>query len=163
MLPFILAAVGGYLIGDSFGKEIDSKVPKFEDGGDIRRFDRHEQMDSETRGEILDTINDFYLIDGFRNLQNYLYGLFDGYDYSQTDSFKESMKKLKVEHPALHDRIKKIYNKIDTYSFTKMAKGGKIGVDKASSGFKKKFVWVKEQNGFATEILQQKSFEEDFK
>ncbi len=33
MLPFILAAVGGYLIGDSFGKEIDSKVPKFSTGG----------------------------------------------------------------------------------------------------------------------------------
>jgi hypothetical protein len=45
----------------------------------------------------------------------------------------------------------------------KMAKGGSIGVDKASNGFKKKFVWVKEQNGVATELLQQKSFEEDFK
>jgi hypothetical protein len=44
----------------------------------------------------------------------------------------------------------------------KMAKGGKIGVDKASNGFKKKFIWIKEQNGFATEILQQKTFEEDF-
>jgi hypothetical protein len=30
MIPFILAAIGGYLIGDSFGEEIDSK---FEDGG----------------------------------------------------------------------------------------------------------------------------------
>jgi len=38
MIPFILAAVGGYLIGDSFGEEIDSKIPKFEDGGmtDVR-------------------------------------------------------------------------------------------------------------------------------
>ena len=35
MLPFILAAVGGYLIGDSFGKEIDSKIPKFADGGTV--------------------------------------------------------------------------------------------------------------------------------
>ena len=35
MIPFILAAVGGYLIGDSFGKEINSKIPKFADGGDV--------------------------------------------------------------------------------------------------------------------------------
>jgi len=240
MIPFLLAALGGYLIGDSMKNN-----QTFADGGEIRRFDRHEQMDDETRGEILDTINEFYLIDGFRNLQNYLYGLFDGYDYSQTDSFIETMKKLKVEHPALHNRIKNIYSKIDNYSFTKMAKGGEtsfgdefyiiiktpkglvtqkdyygmgynkkelielfegkglkynqkgekfggqaleqyefflkkptkydiqlpkkmakggsIGVDKASNGFKKKFVWVKEQNGVATELLQQKSFEEDFK
>jgi hypothetical protein len=44
----------------------------------------------------------------------------------------------------------------------KFAKGGSVGVDKASNGFKKKFVWIKEQNGFASEILQQKTFEEDF-
>ena len=33
MIPFILAAVGGYLIGDSIGEDIDSKIPKFADGG----------------------------------------------------------------------------------------------------------------------------------
>jgi len=33
MIPFILAAVGGYLIGDSFGDEINSKIPKFAEGG----------------------------------------------------------------------------------------------------------------------------------
>ena len=46
------------------------------DGGEIRRFDRHKQMDAATRDEILDTIKEFHLIDGFSNLQNYLYGLF---------------------------------------------------------------------------------------
>jgi hypothetical protein len=96
-----------------------------ENGGEVRRFDRHEQMDSETRGEILDTINEFYLIDGFRNLQNYLYGLFDGYDYSQTYRFKESMEELKEKHENLYIRIKRIYSKIDGYSFTKMAQGGR--------------------------------------
>ena len=90
------------------------------DGGEIRRFDRHEQMDSETRGEILDTINEFYLIDGFRSIQNYLYGLFDGYDYSQTDRFQDEMNKLKIQNPDLFNRIKNIYKKIDKYSFTKM-------------------------------------------
>jgi hypothetical protein len=53
-------------------------------------------------------------------------------------------------------------NNFDDYS-SSFAKGGSIGVSKASNGFKKKFIWIKEQNGFATEILQQKSFEEDFK
>jgi hypothetical protein len=44
MLPFILAAVGGYLIGDSFGKEIDSK---FAEGGMIE-----EEVDGNTEVKI---------------------------------------------------------------------------------------------------------------
>jgi hypothetical protein len=126
MIPFILAVVGGYLIGDSMKSSTTfADGGMMADGGEIRRFDRHEQMSSEMRGEILDTINEFYLIDGFRRLQNYLFGLFDGYDYSQTEYFKEEMDKLKVEHPNLYNRIQKIYHKIDTYSFTKMADGGR--------------------------------------
>jgi len=89
------------------------------DGGEIRRFDRHEQMDGETRGEILDTINEFYLLGGgFSGLKNYLFGLFDGYDYSKTDRFQDEMNKLKTESPDLHNRIENIYKKIDNYSFT---------------------------------------------
>jgi hypothetical protein len=89
------------------------------DGGEIRRFDRHEQMDGETRGEILDTINEFYLLGGnFSGLKNYLFGLFDGYDYSKTDRFQDEMNKLKIESPDLHNRIENIYKKIDNYSFT---------------------------------------------
>jgi hypothetical protein len=38
MIPFILAAIGGYLIGDSVGEEIDSKIPKFDNGGAVRNF-----------------------------------------------------------------------------------------------------------------------------
>jgi len=116
------------------------------DGGEVRRFDRHEQMDSDTRGEILDTINDFYLIDGFRSLQNYLYGLFDGYDYSQTDRFKEEMGKLENVDQSLYNRINKIYNKIDSYSFTKMSDGGKT--DEVRVFYKKgkwKFVLINEK------------------
>lgn len=97
-----------------------------EGGGEVRTFDRHEQMDSDTRGEILDTINEFYLIDGFRNLQNYLYGLFDGYDYSKTNSFKETMNNLKSVNESLRNRIEKIYKKIDKYSFKKYSKGGDL-------------------------------------
>ena len=141
---------------------------EYAEGGEIRRFDRHAQMDGDTRSEILDTINEFYLIDGFRNLQNYLYGLFDGYDYSQTDSFKKSMNELKSKNKSLHDRIEKIYDKIEKYSFDKYARGGNlykkdVGMVRASDGLKRKFVWIKEQNGVATEVLQQKPFLEDFK
>jgi hypothetical protein len=128
MIPFILTVIGGYLIGDSMKKSKglpDEAI--LADGGEIRRFDRQAQMDSETRGEILDTINEFYLIDGFRRLQNYLYGLFDGYDYSETDSFKDEMNKLRNVHQGLYNRIQKIYDKINTYSFTKMADGGMMG------------------------------------
>jgi hypothetical protein len=39
MIPFILAAVGGYLIGDSIGEDIDSKIPKFADGGSTKPKD----------------------------------------------------------------------------------------------------------------------------
>ena len=40
MIPFILAAIGGYLIGDSVGEEIDSKIPKFEEGGDVETLEK---------------------------------------------------------------------------------------------------------------------------
>lgn len=124
------------------------------DGGEVRRFDRHEQMDSDTRSEILKTIKDFYEVDGFSRLENYLYGLFDGYDYSQTDRFKEEMGKLKNVDQSLYNRINKIYNKIDSYSFTKMSKGGifekikhygKKGVEKTKQGYGKAKEYTKKQ------------------
>jgi hypothetical protein len=33
MIPYLLAVVGGYLIGDSIGEDIDKKIPEFADGG----------------------------------------------------------------------------------------------------------------------------------
>ena len=33
MIPYLLAALGGYLIGDSIGEDIDKKIPEFADGG----------------------------------------------------------------------------------------------------------------------------------
>lgn len=35
MIPYILAAVGGYLIGDSIGEDIDKKIPEFAEGGKL--------------------------------------------------------------------------------------------------------------------------------
>ena len=99
----------------------------FADGGEIRRFDRHEQMDSQTREEILDIVSEPELRG---SLTNYLYGLYDGYDYSQTERFKEEMKNLKSKDSVLHDRINAIYKKIDKYKFEQydeFANGGGVG------------------------------------
>ena len=85
-------------------------------GGEVRRFNRHEQMDSETREEVLDVLSDPDL-SGY--LTNCLYGLFDGYDYSQTEYFKKDMNKLKSKDSKLYNRVVDIYKKIDTYKFEK--------------------------------------------
>jgi hypothetical protein len=51
----------------------------------VKRFDRHENMSSETREEIMDLIIKLKLSDfGDFELINSLYGLFDGYYYEDT-------------------------------------------------------------------------------
>jgi hypothetical protein len=47
------------------------------------RFDRHEYMGAETRSEIMDTIREIGDNDYSRNLENMMYGLFDGYLYAE--------------------------------------------------------------------------------
>lgn len=86
----------------------------YADGGEVRRFNRHEQMDSETREEVLDVVSEPQLKG---SLTNYLYGLYDGYDYSETENFKKEMSKLKSKDLAMYDRINAIYRKIDKYKF----------------------------------------------
>ena len=51
---------------------------------DTPRFNRHEQMDSYTRGRILDLISDLSITENCNanGVINMLYGAFDGYDYS---------------------------------------------------------------------------------
>jgi hypothetical protein len=88
----------------------------FAGGGEIRRFDRQAQMDSKTREEILDVLSES---DTPKVLTNYLYGLFDGYDYSETANFKKEVEFLKRKNPKLHQRVVDIYKKIDNYKFEK--------------------------------------------
>ena len=38
MIPYLLAVVGGYLIGDSIGEDIEKKIPEFADGGTIELY-----------------------------------------------------------------------------------------------------------------------------
>jgi hypothetical protein len=47
------------------------------------RFNRHESMDAETRTEIMSIIRELIDFDNTRKLENYMYGLFDGYLYSE--------------------------------------------------------------------------------
>ena len=94
----------------------DFQAGVYAGGGEVRRFNRHEQMDSETREEVLDVLSDPDL-SGY--LTNCLYGLFDGYDYSQTEYFKKDMNKLKSKDSKLYNRVVDIYKKIDKYKFEK--------------------------------------------
>jgi hypothetical protein len=103
----------------------------FAGGGEIRRFDRQAQMDSETREEILDVLSES---DTPKVLTNYLYGLFDGYDYSETANFKKEVEFLKRKNPKLHQRVVDIYKKIDKYKFEK------YGDNYATGGVTKNYI-----------------------
>ena len=52
---------------------------------DTPRFNRHEHMDSATRSRIMDLITDLSIIErcDAYNVMNWLYGAFDGFDYSE--------------------------------------------------------------------------------
>lgn len=90
---------------------------KYAEGGEIKYFDRHAEMDKSTFNEIFElqrNIEDLNLDYEF-NLVNSLYGLFDGYDYSNTYAFKRDMDKLKIDNPELHEKMQNLYKKIQTY------------------------------------------------
>jgi len=78
------------------------------------RFDRHENMDSETRGEIMDLIIKFKLSEfGDFDLVNSLYGLFDGYFYE--DTLKKHQKVIEVEDVTLGIRLANVIKEVGTY------------------------------------------------
>ena len=74
------------------------------------RFDRHTNMSSTTRGEILDIIGEVDFNTGF-DLMNMLYGLFDGYLY---DDLLEVAKGAKVDK-ALYNRVENVVTVIKNY------------------------------------------------
>ena len=116
-------------LNGEFNKAVSGLYAK---GGEIRRFDRHEEMGSDTRDDVMSAIAKLKMLDGdYGSLENYLYGLFDGYDYSQTDRCKEEMQKLKSESRNVHDKIEGIFDKVSKYNFgsvnEEFAKGGGMG------------------------------------
>ena len=74
------------------------------------RFDRHTNMTSTTRGEILDIIKEVDFNTGF-DLMNMLYGLFDGYLY---DDLLEVARGAKIDN-ALYNRIENVVSVIKNY------------------------------------------------
>ena len=74
------------------------------------RFNRHANMTSETRGEIMDILKEVDFNTGF-DLMNMLYGLFDGYLY---DDLLEVAKGANVDK-ALYNRIKNVVSVIKNY------------------------------------------------
>jgi hypothetical protein len=74
------------------------------------KFDRHTNMTSTTRGEILDIIKEVDFNTGF-DLMNMLYGLFDGYLY---DDLLEVARGANVDK-ALYNRIENVVSVIKNY------------------------------------------------
>ena len=74
------------------------------------RFNRHANMTSTTRGEILDIIKEVDFNTGF-DLMNMLYGLFDGYLY---DDLLEVARGAKIDK-ALYNRIENVVSVIKNY------------------------------------------------
>ena len=86
---------------------------------EILKFNRHENMSSETQKLIRETINDVALcnIDD-RNtsvIENWLFGSFDGHDYSEYAIKSRELASITEEDPALGAKITEIFNLIKTY------------------------------------------------
>lgn len=74
------------------------------------KFDRHSNMTSTTRGEIMDILKEVDFNTGF-DLMNMLYGLFDGYLY---DDLLEVARGAKIDK-ALYNRIEIVVSVIKNY------------------------------------------------
>ena len=92
---------------------------------DIFYFDRHKSMSSETRNEIRLIIREILHIDCTR-MENWLYGLYDGYDYSGTEAFLPEVEKIAKQDPQLALRIISLYQVIDTYPLTTQPNNGQF-------------------------------------
>ena len=85
---------------------------------EIMTFNRHTQMNDNTREEILDLITDLQITDDVnpKRVINYLFGLFDGYDYSDLILGDDLLKELKqMGENDLIDRISDIALTIKGY------------------------------------------------
>jgi hypothetical protein len=74
-------------------------------------------MGGETRRTILETITNLYLIDGISSMgiENMLYGLFDGFDYSKKIIEHKDIKTIKDQNKEVYDTIVNICKEIETY------------------------------------------------
>ncbi len=88
----------------------------------ITFFNRHENMDSETRFMILDVIKELCYKCETTNtarIENYLYGSFDGYDYSEIVFESNDFVDLTLENTELAVKVSDIFTMISKYPRTK--------------------------------------------
>ena len=84
----------------------------------MKYFNRHQCMKRETLSSISKVISDLFLIDGispFGGISNMLYGLYDGFDYSDKIRSHEEMETIKEQRMDLYEKILNICKDIDTY------------------------------------------------
>ncbi len=84
----------------------------------IIRFDRHENMDSETLSMVMKTIKELSysdLSESINGMENWLYGTFDGYNYSKTTEFKDELSFIFENDSELGDKISSIFSIIEKY------------------------------------------------
>ena len=84
----------------------------------MKYFNRHECMGRETIRSIGEATTDLFLVEGvssFGGVSNMLYGLYDGFDYSDKIRSHEEMVIIKEQKIDLYNKILNICKDIDTY------------------------------------------------
>ena len=93
----------------------------------ITYFNRHQSMDSKTREFVLDTIRELrytsYTDENgkekyFNRLENWLYGTFDGFDYSEIAIHSNELAKLTFVNIDLACKLTDIFSIIEKYPRT---------------------------------------------
>jgi hypothetical protein len=84
----------------------------------MKYFNRHECMGKETLKSIGESTTELFLVDGvspFGGVGNMLYGLYDGFDYSDKIRSHEDMNTIKKQKMDLYIKILNICKDIDKY------------------------------------------------
>ena len=84
----------------------------------MKYFNRHKCMSKETLRSIGEATTELFGVDGvspFGGVGNMLYGLYDGFDYSDKIRSHEDMNTIKSEKMDLYEKILTICKDIDTY------------------------------------------------
>ena len=87
----------------------------------ITYFNRHESMNSETRKFIMEIIRDLDecpLGHSTFIIQNWLYGAFDGYDYSAVAIESNELNSVRNVDSELSEKILNAFNTIEKYKRT---------------------------------------------
>jgi hypothetical protein len=87
----------------------------------ITFFNRHESMDSATRRTILDVISELHMCPlghSTFTMENWLYGSFDGYDYSDVAISSQELSSITAVDVELGTKISEIFGIIEKYPRT---------------------------------------------